>query len=65
MTTDLLTNVIAYEAGQLDDAETVEFFGDLVQSGLVWQLQGHYGRTAMRLIAEGLLSPEGEVLATI
>ena len=47
--------IIAYESGELSDEETVELFQDLVDSGLAWQLQGHYGRTAAALIEAGLV----------
>lgn len=52
----MLDKIIAYEQGELDDDETVELFQDLVNSGLAWRLQGHYGRTAMDLINAGLIS---------
>jgi hypothetical protein len=42
-----------YEAGEMSDEETIEFFQDLIDSGLVWQLQGVYGRQAMTLINAG------------
>jgi hypothetical protein len=29
-------------------------FQRLINSGIAWQLQGHYGRTAMRLLDKGL-----------
>ena len=45
--------IIRYEAGEMDDEEMVEFFQELVDSGLAWQLQGHYGRTAAALIEAG------------
>tara|TARA_R110002051_G_C8415019_1_gene450774 strand:- start:13 stop:261 length:249 start_codon:yes stop_codon:yes gene_type:complete len=52
---DLTNKIIAYENGELDDAEeTIEFFQEIIDSGLVWQLQGHYGRVAKSLIDAGL-----------
>lgn len=45
--------IIAYEQGDLDEDEVIELFQHLVDSGLAWQLQGHYGRTAMALIEAG------------
>lgn len=47
--------IMAYEQGDLSDEETLEGFQKLIDSGLVWQLQGHYGRTAQALIEAGLL----------
>jgi len=50
-----LEKIIAYENGELEDAEeTIEFFQEIINSGLVWQLQGHYGRVAKSLIDAGL-----------
>lgn len=51
---DTLDFIMAYEAGELDEPEIVKGFQDLITTGLVWQLQGHYGRTAMQLIQAGL-----------
>ena len=51
-----VTKIIAYEQGEMEQAEVVQFFQELIDSGLAWQLQGHYGRTARRLIEAGLCS---------
>ena len=53
-----LDKIIAYENGELEDAEeTVEFFQEIIDSGLVWQLQGHYQRVAISLVDAGLCNP--------
>ncbi len=46
--------IVAYEAGELDEEESIVGFQKLIDSGLVWQLQGSYGRTAKYLIEAGL-----------
>ena len=58
---DLVGKIIAYEQGDLDDADTLILFGELIKNGQAWTLQGHYGRTAKALIEGGLVSKEGEV----
>jgi hypothetical protein len=45
--------VIAYEGDHLNDEEIIKGFQQLIDSGLAWQLQGHYGRAAMSLIKDG------------
>ena len=56
-----LDKMIAFESGELSEDETVGLFQDLVNSGLVWSLQGFYGRTAQRLIDAGLVTlPQSE-----
>lgn len=51
---DQVAFIIAFEAGELDDGAVADGFQHLIDSGLVWQLQGFYGRTAMRLINAGV-----------
>lgn len=54
---DTVAFIMAYEGGELDEAETIAGFQSLINSGIVWKLQGHYGRTAQRLIDAGLCLP--------
>ena len=53
-----VNKIIAYEQGQMEEAEVVQFFQDLIDSGLAWLLQGSYGRMARRLLDAGLCSPK-------
>lgn len=51
---DTVDFIIAYEGGELGDDAVVEGFQKIIDSGLVWQLQGSYGRQAKALIDAGL-----------
>ena len=53
----MIDRIIAYENGELDDDETIALFQALIDSGLAWTLQGHYGRTAAALIEAGYCVP--------
>lgn len=50
-----IDDIIAYESGELDDDSTINMFQELVDSGMAWQLQGHYGRVANELLEMGLI----------
>jgi hypothetical protein len=58
---DFIDLIIAYESGDLSDYQTVNLFSDLVRTGLAFQLQGHYGRTAAALIEAGYIDREGNL----
>jgi hypothetical protein len=48
-----LDKIIAYENGELDYTGIISLIQELVDTGLVWQLQGSYGRLARDLIERG------------
>ena len=48
---------IAYEEGDLDEEDIIAGFQTLIDTGLAWSLQGHYGRTATLLIERGVCTP--------
>lgn len=42
------------------EEQMIEAWQTLIDTGLAWQLQGWFGRTAMRLIDEGICTaPQG------
>ena len=53
MAMDQLSAMIGWEEGALNQQETIQLFQGLIDSGLVWSLQGCYGRTAAALIQAG------------
>lgn len=53
-------DLMEYEQGMMSWPDTVKLFQRLVDSGLAWQLQGHYGRTAAALIQAGVVVQHGK-----
>lgn len=49
-----IDDIMKFESGEMWQDELVVFFQGMIDSGVVWQLQGFYGRTAMDLINDGL-----------
>lgn len=58
---NLMERVIEYETDNHDLEWIVQFFADLIATGLAWQLQGRYGREAKAYIDNGLISAQGDV----
>lgn len=52
---DVTTSIIEYESGMLSQKDMLKLFQELVKSGDAWRLQGHYGRTAMALLKQGMI----------
>jgi hypothetical protein len=59
---NLSNDIIAYESGELDHDGILDLFANLIKTGMAWQLQGSYGRTAAHLIETGLISRDGKRL---
>ena len=55
MNNNIAGQILAFEMGALEDEQVLDLFQELVNTGLAWQLQGSYGRTAAALIEEGLI----------
>lgn len=53
-------DLIRYENDEMTDEEEVVFFQRLIDTGMAWTLQGHYGRKAAQFIAEGLCHEKKE-----
>lgn len=49
----MIDKIIQYEHDELPEDQIIELFQSLIDSGLAWQLQGHYGRMARSLIEMG------------
>ncbi len=53
---DLTERIVLYEHGELTDEQTFQLFQELVDSGLIMKLQGHYQRLAAQLLEAGLIT---------
>ena len=52
---DTIGQIIAYESGELDQDGVIELFRHLIDTGMINDLQGHYGRTAAQIQKAGYL----------
>lgn len=54
-----MSNAVGIVEGAIDSSpdERLEAWQFLVDTGLVWQLQGSFGRAAVDLIERGLINP--------
>jgi hypothetical protein len=53
---NLTERIVSYEQGELDQQQTIQLFQELIDGGLILELQGHYGRFAAQLMAAGLIT---------
>ena len=58
---DTLSKIIAFEQGDLETADVIDLFAELITTGQAWQLQGFYGRAAFDMIEAGLITRDGEI----
>lgn len=59
---DIVSQIIEFEDGELDEENAVALFSELIKTGLAWKMQGSYGRIANGLIEAGILDSNGEIL---
>jgi hypothetical protein len=53
---ELTERMVAYEKGDLSSEDTIILFQELCDSGMIIDLQGHYGRFAFQLMEAGLIT---------
>ena len=61
----LVDQLIAYEESQITHDEEVAFFEHLVETGVCWQLSGHYQCVGATLIKAGLIKPPEQIEARL
>ena len=58
---DIIDYIMDYEMGTMSDLDTLKMFSELIKNGMAWTLQGHYGRTANKLIESEYLLANGDI----
>ena len=61
---EMLMNAIMIAEGAEEPTEEmgyIDAWQHLVNTGVVWELQGWFGRSAMRMISDGVITPVANV----
>lgn len=56
-TDDRVNKILAFETDTMPEDQIVAFFQEMIDDGMVWNLQGAYGRLATALIESGRCHP--------
>ena len=54
--------IIDFENGEISENDFKKLFSHLIKTGLCWNLQGFYGRTAKQLIENKIIDKNGVIL---
>ena len=57
---NLAERLTEYESGELSQEQVVQLFQELCDSGIIMELQGHYGRLAFQLWEAGLITLDSD-----
>lgn len=52
--------ILDYEMGDITNENFLRLFQHLINTGLAWKLQGHYGRTAQALLDNSRCTPAAD-----
>tara|TARA_Y100000034_G_C6645191_1_gene282204 strand:+ start:113 stop:301 length:189 start_codon:yes stop_codon:yes gene_type:complete len=52
---DVLNQIMAYENGEMENDEVIDFFQSLLDSRIIYSLQGSYQRQAQALLEAGYI----------
>ena len=52
---DVVNQIMAYEQGDMDDEEVIDFFQTLLDTRIIYSLQGSYQRQAQALLEAGYI----------
>ena len=60
----IAARIVDYEMGIMAEDEIPKLFQELIDNGMAWTLQGHYGRLANALITAGICHAAGSSTTT-
>lgn len=53
---EMIEDIKRYENGEMNEEQEAEFFQSLLDTGIIFSLQGHYQRQMDRMIENGVVN---------